>query len=108
MSETFRAITIYCHLIAMYLQSFPIPDTMPFHLAVQCSMEPPDESRQGPPYVCPRCSRQYNWRQSFHRHVNTECTQDKRFQCTMCPYSNNRKDSFLLHLRRKHRDLTRQ
>ncbi|KAE8747847.1 hypothetical protein FOCC_FOCC005459 [Frankliniella occidentalis] len=69
---------------------------------MQCSLDPIDV-RQGPPYICPRCGRKYNWRQSFHRHVNMECAQAKRYQCNLCSYCNTRKDSFLLHLRRKHK-----
>lgn len=96
------SLIVYVFIFTIYFFIF-FAGELPFHLsALQCSLDPIDV-RQGPPYICPRCGRKYNWRQSFHRHVNMECAQAKRYQCNLCSYCNTRKDSFLLHLRRKHK-----
>jgi hypothetical protein len=37
-------------------------------------------------FICKRCGRLFNWKQSLNYHVRMECGKEPQFKCLCCPH----------------------
>ncbi len=59
------------------------------------------EGRYG--YACPTCRKVYKRTSCLKRHIHHECTNAPKFSCLICGHKSKRSDTFLLHLRKIHK-----
>lgn len=53
-------------------------------------------------HQCPRCYKLYKHAHILRRHLEFECGQDPKFQCSVCGHKSKRKYEMTLHIKRKH------
>ncbi|KAF2887803.1 hypothetical protein ILUMI_18370 [Ignelater luminosus] len=53
----------------------------------------------GGKFECVKCSRRYNRKENFRRHIRLECEIDPQFQCYLCLKRFKRKEHLFRHMR---------
>ena len=53
-------------------------------------------------FQCPKCKRNYMWKNTLMRHLRNECGKEPQFQCPFCPHRTKLKSNLTQHIRYKH------
>ncbi|KAJ4427487.1 hypothetical protein ANN_25135 [Periplaneta americana] len=55
------------------------------------------------PFQCPRCGKNYRYKNSLSRHMRLECGKEPQFQCPFCPHSAKHRSHLQTHVASKHK-----
>ncbi|KAJ4427480.1 hypothetical protein ANN_25128, partial [Periplaneta americana] len=53
-------------------------------------------------FICKKCGKSYNWKQSLNNHIRMECGKEPQFKCPYCPHRAKLKWNLQKHIKMRH------